>query len=259
VAPVAVLVSVAIYLLAPGGAGTAVQQAGPEDVLDHYKCYFVEEINPGPPAPVVLRDQFEQVTGRVGRTTIFCNPVIKEHAGRVVVPRNRDAHLKCHELRVDAAADVVRTVRVRNQFGVEILEVTAAVALCAPASKSEDPAQPPPDPAAAQQAVDHFKCYDATGKQPKPSKGGIGLTDQFHVEKVKLHKPVALCNPVFKFHMGQVFDVKHREAHLVCYRITPPKSVAKGISAGDQFNRFERLFVNESRLLCVPSFKEVVG
>jgi hypothetical protein len=264
----AAIVSVLAYLTLAGGAGTAVQQVPggpPEAVLDHFKCYFVEELTPVKPVPVLLQDQFgTEPKVLVGRTVVFCNPVEKTRvlasgAIQTTPIKFRFAHLKCHRIQEERPPTVPKAVSVTNQFGAEqVLELDGPLVLCAPAEKEGTPGP-------AERVLNHFKCYAARGKQIVAK---VGLKDQFHSEGVKVHNPVLLCNPVLqKVRLdtptgGGVTVIPGTEnAHLVCYRVTPVPYLGRTVFARDQFDppgALEKLLVIRVAVLCVPSTKRVI-
>jgi len=105
--------------------------------------------------------------------------------------------------------------------------------------------------------LDHFKCYSVTGKKINTK---VELLDQFDNDKpkrVKVVKPVMLCNPVVKWHNNELFPVMHPDAHLVCYKIKPSTEGPKVVVA-NQFGEKQILQVKKSKLLCVPSKKFIL-
>ncbi|KHD09678.1 hypothetical protein PN36_28315 [Candidatus Thiomargarita nelsonii] len=109
--------------------------------------------------------------------------------------------------------------------------------------------EPPP--------LDHFKCYSVKGKKIQAK---VELLDQFDngdPRRVKVVKPVMLCNPVVKWHNNEEFPVLNPEAHLVCYKIKPSTEGPRVIVA-NQFGEEQILQVQKSKLLCVPSQKFIL-
>jgi len=103
--------------------------------LDHFKCYFVNEniIDES----VTLQDQFDEALDRVERveqleSTLFCNPVEKNHNGEQIEIENEDAHLTCYRY-TPAAISV--SVEISNQFHTEELPLGPKRFLCVPTEK----------------------------------------------------------------------------------------------------------------------------
>ncbi len=214
--------------------------------LDHFWCYQTT----GQPVNEVVdtQDQFNVgglVPIQVGAPIRFCNPVKKTHSGKVFKIKDPDAHLILYETGV--AADLLVKVDVKNQFGnPQRLKVFGpAIRLAVPTQKEghEFP-----------QDLDHFKCYKVKGG---PIDSVVGLKDQFQqVQAVNVGRAVLLCNPTRKIHNAQPFEVKHPEAHLVCYKVTPVQfTIIRGTQ--NQF-RQEQLQVQNPDLLCAPSRKQIV-
>ncbi len=107
-------------------------------------------------------------------------------------------------------------------------------------------------------SLDHFKCYPVKGFQGEPIV--VGLRDQFGAEKeVPVSViPVALCNPVIKWHGGKEYPVNNPQQHLVCYQIKS-SITGKEVVVSNQFGKQQKLTVGRSNLLCVPSSKTVVS
>lgn len=103
--------------------------------------------------------------------------------------------------------------------------------------------------------LDHFKCYSVESHTPT-----VDLIDQFGEQNNVFWKPwlrpKVLCNPVEKQHYDMVSSINHPDEHLVCYRIKPV-SANKTVIVRNQFGE-QRLQVNKSRFLCVPSRKTIV-
>lgn len=109
---------------------------------DHYKCYRAT----GPAASTVvdLRDQFDRERVTVGKLRRLCTPVQKNQT-KIQHPLT---HLACYQIVAvkGQAPFSPLTVRVRNQFGIELLRVLAPEELCVPATKAKagDGGGPPP-------------------------------------------------------------------------------------------------------------------
>jgi hypothetical protein len=269
--------------LSPGTAvGVSSAATGPESILDHFKCWVVKDSNT-PSSVVYLQDQFD--AGPPGTTAgsfesvvvdppdFFCNPTRKLHAGIFTGIVNPDDHLTCYQI-TDAAGSAFqpRSVVVQNQFGSQTIDVVKPTELCAPTQKILIDDKKPPTGGGVPLDLDHFKCYDVKGSQLKEP---VSLQDEFdllqspnHLENVRVGQPVLLCNPVRKAHFFgfsendltasganfQIFPVLHPEAHLLCYRITPPEQQPHSLLIRNQFGT-QQLSSTRSELLCVPSLK----
>ena len=93
-----------------------------EEVLDHFKCYWVDPIG-GPPEEVVsLEDQFGSINATVLDADLFCNPTEKLHNGETTPISYPENHLTIYDLEY-GADPVARRVAVTNQFGPQDLTV----------------------------------------------------------------------------------------------------------------------------------------
>ena len=109
---------------------------------DHYKCY--RATGPAAATVVTLRDQFDRERVTVAKLRRLCTPVQKNQT-RIQHPLT---HLACYQIVATKgqAPFSPLTVRVRNQFGIEILRVLAPEELCVPATKTKGgDGGPPPD------------------------------------------------------------------------------------------------------------------
>ena len=98
----------------------------------------------------------------------------------------------------------------------------------------------------------HYQCYDTVdwGKLPE---GGYTVADQFRKNKVKIVRPLFLCNPVDKNGEG----IPAPEVHLLCYETVPadPDKETYSVAVGNQVED-NRYTVRNPHILCVPSKKE---
>jgi hypothetical protein len=212
--------------------------AGAQVPLDHFMCYPVS--GPNVNTPVQLEDQFDKMHGIIENVTVtrpnyFCNPTMKIFEGVVTNIVDRTAHLKWYRIVTTKVPE--HKIVVRNQFGAnQTLSVGQPRWLAVPTQKDTLPR--PED-------LDHFKCYPAKG--PSISKP-VTLEDQFERDKdFTVLRPVRFCNPVVKRHGTVVVNIRHPEAHLVCY------DVARQFRATNQFG-VENLLVRKMDV-CVPSQK----
>lgn len=211
--------------------------------LEHFKCYDVKARRKFRARRVQLTDEFGAAAATVVKPLDLCNPVQKNKESL----QNRTDHLKCYAIR--SSQFKRRTVRVRNQFGPDTLNVVKPKTLCLPSSKRLVRKKRRPTPAFQ---IDHFKCYSVK-PQAKFKTQKVKLSDQFHVERAKVVRPVLLCNPAQK----NSTPVQHPVRHLVCYRI---KDVGKRrfrpriVRVQNQFGT-EIVRATKPRTLCVPSLK----
>ena len=107
----------------------------------------------------------------------------------------------------------------------------------------------PPAPFVAP-PIDHFKCYDATGRFRERS---VRLRDQFSSapRTVRVRRTASLCNPVSK----NGGPIRTPRAHLTCYA-TRDRSIPsrRRVVVANQFG-VRRLTVLAPVSLCVPSLK----
>lgn len=212
--------------------------------LDHYWCYQTtgDLLN----EPVSVQDQFQAnpVTATVVAPEIFCNPVRKRHNDKTYNILDSTAHFTAYKM--VAPEGVTHQVRVRNQFGRQRLQVAAApLWLTAPTMVQ---GQLPP------QNLDHFECYRVQGAAVNQT---VDLRDEFkQASGLVVGKPVLLCNPTRKIHNGQTYEIKHPEAHLVCYQVTKVR-VNRQINTQTQFQQ-ALLTVKNPKLLCAPSQKAII-
>ena len=232
--------------------GTAHGAVGPN--IDHFKCYYL--ITPVGNTPVALQDQFDPALKNVTviRPLYLCNPTEKVHGAATVVPMHPDEHLVCYLTREALEPTFEpRDVFVTNQFEnhQEVRVVRRANLLCVPSAKSLV-SQPPPLTGID---TDHYRCYQIT----KPvSRIAIHLKDQFVDKDATVMRPILLCNPTTKVHLGVTTQPQHPDDHLVCYMTREAfKPVFKRLVAfiSNQFQGGPLKVVRSANLLCVPSAK----
>jgi hypothetical protein len=234
--------------------------------LDHYLCYNAKTTRGTPPfvrpAPVTLKDQFEEVTAEVLKPVSLCTPVDKNAEGIV----DAATHLEGYQIRQPKGAKP-GNLEVQNQFqpspnGVLVVDTITPDRLLVPTAKSLVSQPPAPNPMTHE--VDHYKCYKV--KEDKASEftpiGDVLLKDQFIEAQLggepklfDLKKPTRLCNPVEK--NGE--EIKHPVNHLVCYKAAlvqrqPKHTPVPGLFVNNQFGP-ERIDTIKEEELCVPSSK----
>lgn len=104
----------------------------PEKVLDHFRCYGVQQRNV--PVAVKLTDQFGKGAASVMRLVKLCNPVQKTFKNKVTKIKYPKAHLACYTIK-DGMKFKPLDVAVLNQFGKRRLRVQKAQLLCVPTFK----------------------------------------------------------------------------------------------------------------------------
>jgi len=217
----------------------------PAAVLDHFKCYWVEQgasVN----VDVQLEDQFGSVEATVTDPVWFCNPVEKTHDGEVTEIESPDHHLTVYSLDHEEELQKL-VVEVDNQFGEQNLKVQGPVGLAVPTQK-EGHDYP--------EGLDHFLLYYATGP---PLNVVVQLEDQFHLEpEVVVLYPTYFANPVQKtLEDGDTFLIESPDEHLVFYEI-PEELFQTDVSVVNQFGE-QTLSLYGSYLLAVPSEKISFG
>ena len=253
----------------PGGRVLADDQPqpNPEDAIDHFLCYAIEE-EKEPGREVVLKDQFKIPPRKikVGARALLCNPVDKTYDKKEHPRRHPRTHLVCYYLPPE---DPGRVVQVSNQLlpGFHPFRVDQERLLCLPSGKAKADGPKPPIP----EDIDHYKCY--RGRRPG---GGVlnlppvHLKDQFLERDFKVMDEVMLCNPVEKQLVvddptarqaaeppGDEWSeprLLHGSAHLACYRLDTPDHAREKRQVNNQFESVE-LNTKFPQLLCVPSRK----
>ena len=104
--------------------------------------------------------------------------------------------------------------------------------------------------------IDYYKCYEvAKNSMNLELTPVVDLEDQFSVIfGVTVHrKPEVFCNPVVK---DDEQELKTPGAHLACYRVKADKTAAE-VAIKNQFGE-QTLNLTQTKLLCVPSEKEII-
>ena len=239
---------IGILLVVTGVANAQVPPVN--EALDHFKCYFPLEarvLQQEP--PVQLQDQFdiarnEFETVKDMRIVRFCNPVEKTR-GRRITPIIHPTHHLTMFL-INPQPIIPREVVVRNQFGVQHLDVRDPQVLAVPTGKSLTLGVQPTPPT----DLDHYKCYNASGRKIGAV---VRLRDQFHTELVRVLEPMGFCNPVRKIHGDRNVGVQNAKDHLTCYTITPTPFQGTVVIA-NQFG-LGPVSLAKADILCVPSQK----
>jgi hypothetical protein len=101
--------------------------------LNHYWCY--EANGPRVGVSVTLEDQFSGPdTVRVEEPVLFCNPVVKTHAGVRHRIEERQVHLTCYNIHGPQRTEPT-TFAMRNQLEADTFTVTSWELLCEPSEK----------------------------------------------------------------------------------------------------------------------------
>jgi hypothetical protein len=234
--------------------------------LDHYLCYKAKTTRGTPPfvrpAPVTLKDQFEEVVAEILKPVSLCTPVDKNTEGIV----DQATHLEGYKIKQPKGAKP-GNLEIQNQFqlspnGVLVVDTSKPDRLLVPTAKSLVSQPPMPNPLTHE--VDHYKCYKVKEDQASEFTPveGVLLKDQFievqlggESKLFDLKKPTRLCNPVEK--NGE--EIKHPVNHLMCYKAAPVRGQPKHESVSGLFvnNQFgpERIDTIKEEELCVPSVK----
>jgi hypothetical protein len=209
---------------------------------EHFLCYGIKPL-PGtgvyPTRKVKLDDQFGKTYSvTVSTPSTLCTPVAKN--GTPV--KNGVQHLACYGY---SKARPSKTIRTRNQFGVERLQTKSPQSLCLPTIKTLP-------------TLEHFNCYGvdvlSAGKNPT-----VSLRDQFNNTPAvpvirKDGDRDVFCNPVQK----NAEAVRNKSDHLRCYAINvPATSEPRRVLLSNQFHQFRANVSLESQRLCVPSAKAI--
>lgn len=240
------LMLVALALLVP--SATVSGQVLP---LDHFKVYAVD------PVPVDfkvrLTGQFDAagVDAQLREINHFSNPTKKVHGANVIGIADPNRHLDWYVLD-QIQPEPVRTIRYKNQFGLQSIDIHNPRFLLVPAQKVSDPGSVFP------QEADHYKCYEVVLVNVFVPPPLIGLSDQFGPQAgVQVLRPRYFCVPVKKERDGfEPVGIFNPVDHLTVYDITP-QAINRLIVTRDQFGERE-LHVFRSVWLAVPTEKLAV-
>jgi hypothetical protein len=240
------LLLVAFVLLVPGT--TLSGQVLP---LDHFKVYEVDPVLAS--FPVRLTGQFE-TTGIDANLLVidhFANPTEKVLGPNVTLIADPNRHLDWYVLN-QWVIEPVRTIRYRNQLGLQSIDIHNPRYLLVPAQKVSDPGSVFP------QKADHYKCYEVIRVNFLPLFPPISLKDQFGPQTgVNVFLPRYFCVPVKKERPGfKPVGIFNPIDHLTVYDITP-QAIDRQIATRDQFGQ-RGLHVNRSVWLAVPTEKLAV-
>ena len=185
----------------------------PPHVLDHFKCYTIEN-GEFLWDYVYVEDQFIALEAEVGRAYSFCNPVKKTYEDEVTEINNYDHHLTTYGLVYEGVENPQKwSVQVDNQFGVQQMIVEGPKGIAVPTQKLEPGGHGPPV------GLDHFMLYDVVHATSVDVH--VDLDDEFADHSgVLVTSPIMLANPVRKTDAaGMVTDIQMGE-HLVFYYIS---------------------------------------
>lgn len=264
----ALVLGVSATLLSVEGSAVAAQAAatGPTN-LSHFLCY---EATPTKgyqiPGNVTLKNQFNTkgFSPTISQEPlIHCNPVKKtvvSSAGtKTVYPIvNPNAHLLCYP--ITAPTQTTYTVSVTNQFGTAELNTGQPEALCLPTWKSltgppnKSPNQPP--------GLSHFTCYPVSyvpGTAPFQPPPSIKLKDEFTPSNVAVQvgSPELLCLPTTKIVNGVVYKAIDPKSHLLCFEVSQTPTI-NPVFDENQFGT-DQVNIQQTSLLCLPSFKKIIS
>lgn len=244
IAPAVLFVAAFLVLAAP--AAHAQLLGG----TDHFECYNAEEATLEPPIEATLEDQFGERPGvQVLNTVWFCNPAAKTVDEDVTPIGEEQNHLALCTISRQSP-EPRRIVTIDNQFGTQVLNVTAPRLLAVPTQKA------PLGPTAG---ISHFLCYEATGRALNIE---ATLEDQFEDEEpdgVQVLAPRFFCNPASKTIDEVTSPIEADEDHLACYKISPSRQPSVDfVDIGNQLDEDDTLQIGPSQFLCVPSEKTSV-
>lgn len=220
--------------------------------LDHFKVYAVDRVPA--PFPVQLTGQFDAagVPAQLREIDHFANPTKKAHGTTSIGIADENRHLVWYVLD-QLLPEPVRTIRYRNQFGLQSIDIHLPRYLLVPAQKLSHPGSTFPVEA------DHYKCYEVIRINVVPAIPILSLSDQFGPQdNVQVGRPVYFCLPVRKERPNMVpVEIFNPIDHLTVYDITP-QAIARDVVARDQFGTWE-LQVRRSVWLAVPTEKLAVS
>ena len=268
--PVRLALAAAVVLLGAGGvaAGAATASASPRAAapppVDHQLCYTATSTAFKIPAGVQLFNQFSPngFAPRIApKAVLHCNPVVKIlPTGQKFPITNPNAHLVCYTITAPTTQPTP-TVQVTNQFGTGILIPSQPNLLCVPSWKSltGPPGKTPKTPP----RLNHFTCYPVTLAPGTPpySPPPVMLKDEFAPAPVNAQVsgiPDELCLPTKKvLASGKIFKIINPAMHLLCFPVTPTPIISP-VFDENQFGT-RKVAISQTRWLCVPSTKKLVG
>ena len=218
---------------------------------DHFKVYDVDDV--AVEDSVYLTDQFDPQSKQatVVALTHFANPVHKIlEDGSESKIQNKHRHLTWYRLN-QQQPEPRRTVRFRNQFGQQSVDIRQAQVLLVPTQKLlESDSEFPKN-------LDHYKCYRIIQVNVPPEQHTLTLIDQFETqENVQLGPPVLFCPPVKKERPGyEEQPIQKPRDHLTIYRIEE-HAFQRDFGIHDQFFEEQGLVTSRSVFLAVPTTKE---
>jgi hypothetical protein len=214
---------------------------------DHFECYNAEEVSLEEPIEATLEDQFgERADVLVHNISWFCNPAAKTVDEETTGIDEEQNHLALYPIS-RKSPEPRRIVTIENQFGTQIINVTAPRLLAVPTQKA--PFGPPA-------GISHFLCYEATGRALNVE---ATLEDQFEdaaPDAVRVLSVRFLCNPASKTIDEVTTAPEADEDHLACYKISPSRQPSVDfVDISNQIDEEDSLMIGPSQFLCVPSEK----
>ena len=242
---------------------SAAQHRAPPPV-DHQLCYGAASTGFNIPAGIRLVNQFSPngfVPTITHKPVLHCNPTMKIlPTGQVFPITNPNAHLVCYNIK-PPSTQPTPTVQVTNQFGTGTLIPSQPNLLCVPSWKSltGPPGKTPKTPP----GLNHFTCYPVTLAPGTPpyNPPPVMLQDEFAPAPVNAQVapvPTELCLPTEKIlPSGKVFPIINPTLHLLCFPVTPTPIISP-VFDENQFGT-RKVTISQTRWLCVPSTKRIVG
>ena len=101
----------------------------------------------------------------------------------------------------------------------------------------------------------HFKCYRVVRRVGGFRARTVDLADQFSdYSRVRVTRPVEVCNPVAKRHLGRTFRITDSRRHLVVFAVAPRSAPRLDLTTRNQFFT-QRVRNGGLNRLLVPSRK----
>jgi hypothetical protein len=192
----------------------------------------------------MLSNQFQTRAVEISQPNLFCNAVDKNGEG-IDDPA---AHLTCYNVkkpRTSINPHVITT----DQFGEHKLRVLKRrTQLCVPSAEVGQPA-----PTLSLESFELYKTKRAP-QTPRFDRQEVDLSDQYLDETIELNRPSRLGVPTDNDNGG----ITNPLTHLTCYSMrAAPRFKNQEVEVVDQFGQL-RLSVKRPKMLCVPSYKQVV-
>jgi hypothetical protein len=191
----------------------------------------------------MLSNQFQTRAVEISQPNLFCNAVDKDGEG-IDDPA---AHLTCYNVKKPRTSVDPQVISSDSFAQNELRVLRRRTQLCVP---SAEVGQPAPT-----LNLEHFEFYKTKRAPGTPKFDGqdVNLSDQYLDETMSLKKPSRLGVPTDTDNGG----ITNSATHLTCYLAQGSQFKNREVEVVNQFGQL-RLSVKKPKMLCVPSYKQVV-